>query len=302
MENINKKIIDIKYKMMKREQMIRHEKDINERLESEKGTLSRLKRDLEKEEADVAKLEGISLGTLIQNLNGGKGLRLEKEKADVARAALDYKQTQSNVEYLEYELNLLKTQLKDYENLESDLQEYIDLKKKMIPLAVREQIKSMEIEFSNLQLKNREIKEAKEAGEKASSSLNAVIEHMDAYMVDSTDPLFVYPEHEELTDMANELMIFKELWTKFEKEVHDTGLNISFQEDELLMSSISDYVYTQEDDREVIIDNVHASYEQLTSLYGSIKKIMQDLTMNYEKNAYRIDELDIEIQKIIEEN
>lgn len=302
MENINKKIIEIKYKMMKREQMIRHEKDINERLESEKGTLTRLKRDLEKEEADVAKLEGISLGTLIQNLNGGKGLRLEKEKADVARAALDYKQTQSNVEYLEYELNLLKTQLKDYENLESDLQEYIDLKKKMIPLAVREQIKSMEIEFSNLQLKNREIKEAKEVGEKASSSLNAIIEHMNAYMVDSTDPLFVYPEHEELTDMAKELMIFKELWTKFEKEVHDTDLNVSSQEDELLMSSISDYVYTQEDDRRIIIENVHESYEQMTSLYGSIKKIMQELTTEYEKNAYRIDELDMEIQKIIEEN
>lgn len=302
MENINKKIIDIKYKMLKREQMLRHKRDLQERLEIEQGALKRLQNELVKEEADVSRLEGISIGALLQSINGGKGLRLEKEKADAARAALDYKQKQSDVEYLQYELNLLTTQLKDYDHLEGDLEEYIDLKKKMIPADIRKQIIHMEEELSTLHIKNQEIKEAREIGEKASSSLNAIIEHMNAYMVDATDPLFVYPEHEELTDMAKELVVFKELWKQFEKEVNDTGLAFELHEEEVLMNSISDYIYTQEEDEKVITENVHKSYNQLTALYGTIRNARQSLKTEYEKNAYRIDELNIEIKKVIEEN
>lgn len=298
MEDISKKIIDTKYKILRREQLIRHRKDLHERYLNEYEALERMKRELNREEAEVAKLVKLSFEAILQSIHGGKDLRLEKEKADVARAELDYKQKLSDVEYLKYELSLLETQIKGYASLETDLEKYIELKKKLIPSEIRNHIKIMEEEYSALQILNKEMREAKSAGEKISSSLNAIIDHMDAYLEDARDPLFVYPEHEELDEMANEISIFRGLWITFKKEFQEAGLEADFQDDELMLDSLSNYVCTQE----YLSANAHSSYAQLSQLYGNIKEMMQSLSMEYDKNKYRIDELELEIKKVIEVN
>lgn len=71
----------------------------------------RLKTKLEKEGADVAKLEGMSFTNLIVTLFGDKDRKLDEEKKDLARAQLRYDEQVSEVDSLSDEVAGLQAEL-----------------------------------------------------------------------------------------------------------------------------------------------------------------------------------------------
>ena len=73
----------------------------------------RLKTKLEKEGADVARLEGMSFTNLVVTLFGDKDRKLDEEKKELARAQLRYDEQGAQVDVLRDEVKELEAQLKD---------------------------------------------------------------------------------------------------------------------------------------------------------------------------------------------
>lgn len=302
MENINKQFIDIKYKMQRREKLELHKKDLEERIETEKRSLDRLQNELQKEEEDVKRLEKISINSLISKISGNKELQLEKEKGDVIRAAVDYKQVLSDIEFKEYELKMLIKQLREYGDLEEELQSIIELKRKMMPKELREHIKKMETERLDLQLENKEIKEAKVTGERLLSSLMSLLESLNNYLDETSDPFFSYPEHEDFDEVLKECSVLKERWEIFQKELNDTNVDSSHEMNIQLVYSFSEYIFTEDEDNDVMLEKTKKTYAELNDFYVKMKKTLSKLDQSYQDNLFRISDLGFAIQEAIEAN
>ncbi|MEM6690211.1 MAG: hypothetical protein AAF664_12330 [Planctomycetota bacterium] len=142
--------------------------------ESKKRTLARL----QKEDMDVAAMQGMSLTALFCSLMGTKEDRLEKERQEALAAKLKHGQSLTDVEELTRELEQLQQQHASLSDVEVEhervFKEKADyLSERGDDVAVR--LIQMAEQLSDLASQKKELHEAIRAGELARSALDEVL-------------------------------------------------------------------------------------------------------------------------------
>lgn len=304
MKNIDQKLVGMKYRFLRKEYLEEELRKLNERMEREVETLNRLKRVLDKETEDVERLSHASVNHLFSTLSGRSELRLEKEKADAFRAALDYKLKQNDIEFLTYQKNLLEQELTPYGTLNQDYQGLLEIKRKSLEKEILDEIREMETTANQWVKQEKEIKEAIESGKKLRSSFTYILDNLSDLVEDTTDARSLwYPviSQDQIEDVMNEITKLNELWLNFEKELQDTGISLPENFDQDFLVKVSDYIYELDDKRKVS-KKINTSFEQLNATYSSVREILCLLEKKEKEVQYCIRDLQLEIKEKIEQS
>lgn len=304
MKNIDQKLVGMKYRFLRKEYLEEELKRLNERIVRETETSNRLKQVLDKETEDVERLEHASINRLISTLSGKSQLRLEKEKADAFRAALDYKLKLNDLEFLNYQKNLLVQELAPYATLTQDYQGLLDIKRKSLDREILDEIRDMEATLQQWRQQDQEIKEALESGKKLRSSFNYILDNLSELVEDTTDARSLwYPviSQDQIEDVTMEIAKLNELWANFEKELQDTDIALPQNFDQDFLVKVSDYMY-ELDDKRKITKRINTSFEHLNSTYSSVRELLCVLEKKAKEVEYCIRDLQFEIKEKIEQS
>ena len=146
-------------------------------LEVEQQRSAALKRRLDKEEADVEKLTGLSLAGLFHSILGDRTERMQKEKQEAIAARLKYDDaSQAVVDALD-EVEHLSAELQSLEGVEEEYAELLDRKAAILLERSDEQthkLMACDERISDLKSDEKELVEAVTAGDAALDALNLV--------------------------------------------------------------------------------------------------------------------------------
>jgi len=146
-------------------------------LEVEQKRSAALKRRLDKEEADVEKLTGLSLAGLFHSILGDRTERMQKEKQEAIAARLKYDDASQAVVHALDEVERLSAELQSLEGVEDQYADLLDRKAAILLERSDEQthkLMACDERISDLKSDEKELDEAVTAGDAALDALNLV--------------------------------------------------------------------------------------------------------------------------------
>lgn len=301
MNSVDQKLIEMKYRYLKKANLEFARKDLQEHIEREQQTLLRLQKDVDKEQEDVDKLEHASLNHLLISLTGRSKLRLEKEKADAFRAVLDYKLKKEDIEYLNYQYNLLLQELQKYEDLDQEYQGLLEIKRKTLPMETLNSIRSMEKTIEEWKVREKQLREAIEQGQKLRSSFTFVLDHLSELVEETTDAKSLwYPaiSQDEIEDVSEEVARLNHLWMAFEAILATLDVELPEDFDKEFLLQVCDF-YEMNKQKSKRIDT---SFVKMNATYSSVRTLLCKLDKMLSELQYCIQDLHLEIRSKIESN
>jgi len=302
MKSIDQKLIENKYKFIRRAYLQGQLAEINERIARETQTMERLKKQLEKESDDVKRLEQTSLNRIFSMLSGRSEIRLEKEKAEALRAALDCKLKEKDLDNLRYQKNLLEQELKPYESLAQEYQGLLDIKRKSLESKKLNEIRSMEKQLDELKNDKQKIKTVKERGKKLCSSFVYLLDNLSDLVEDGSDAKSLwYPVimQDQMEDMTKEIAKLNELWQSFTDACKEAHIICSGQFDQSFLLHISDSIVSTDAMEEASV-RINTSFEHLHEAYGDVRERMNVSETRLQELEHGIYDLKLKIRESIE--
>ncbi|MGI6632337.1 MAG: hypothetical protein ACOX5M_04730 [Bacillota bacterium] len=158
-------------------------KQARESLASERSRLAQLQAAMEREQKDVARLEGLSLAGLFYTVMGNKPAALDKEKQEFLTAKLRRDEAAASVKALEEDLEALTSRLAKMGNPEIQLERLLEKKEELVMAeggAKARELLALDEERGRLLAERREVLEARDAGHRVESSLNEVLRSLES--------------------------------------------------------------------------------------------------------------------------
>ena len=149
--------------------------DARRSLATERTRLAELGAVLKKEEADVRRLEGLSLTAMFHQFLGNKEDRLDQEKQEVFTAKLKYDQCAHEVASLERDIADMEGRLAAIGDPEAEYARALDRKEARIEGAGRADLVRLTERISEVNSDIKEIGEAVAAGDEVIAGLDSVI-------------------------------------------------------------------------------------------------------------------------------
>jgi len=138
---------------------------INQTLDLLFDDLAQHKKKMDKEHADVVKLEKMSKRLLFAKILGDKSQQLERERQEYLQAVLEYNSIADEITLLQYELGVLESKVGDIAQVKKDRDYYIKLKEQKMMFhkgALPKRAAEINLEIDKLYKFKREINEAME--------------------------------------------------------------------------------------------------------------------------------------------
>lgn len=299
MKSIDQKLIENQYRIVRGTYLRKQLQQLNEQLEREQQTLLRLRNAVEKENEDVSRLANVSMKRLFSVLNGRGELRLEKEKAEAFRAALDYKLKQNDIEYLMHQKNLLISELKAYDHLDQNYQELLEIKRKTLSQSALNMIREAEKQLEEARHMQKELKEALESGKKLCSCFTYILDHLNDLVEDSTEARSLwYPtiSQNQIDDVMKEISHLNTLWNHFMKELQDTDISLPEQFEQEFLLNVSDYMT---DSAAQGNKRINTSYDRLNATYSDVRELLCMIAMRLQELEYQIFDQQLKIEESI---
>jgi len=169
--------VEVKKGLARRLERCRQERD------AEKKRLSELQAITDREEKDVARLEGLSLANLFYTVLGDKAAKIDKEKQEFLAAKLRRDEAAASVKALEDDVEDLASKLAEAGNPEDDLRGLMQSKERLLregggPRA--EALLELDERKGRLQAESKETLEALEAGRKVQAALEGVLQSLES--------------------------------------------------------------------------------------------------------------------------
>ena len=167
-EELNRRLVEVKEKMRASQKLEGDLVQIQQTLIQERGRLGQFEQELQKEGADVTKLEGLSLTGLFYQILGGKEEQLKQEQQEYLTVKLKYDECRDSVAVLEQEEENLKSKSATLEGVDSQYEAILAAKEKLIAEAQDEKTEGLlrfSEELAEAQSDLKELEEAISAGE-----------------------------------------------------------------------------------------------------------------------------------------
>lgn len=232
-EEINQRLGEVKEGMKAKNKLSSRMERTEDSLHREREKLRQLQEQLDKEDLDVQKLEKGRFSAFLYSLTGKLQSKLEKEREELALAALTYEECRRTVESLEKELKELQSELRRYTGVEQEYRKLMEEKEKKILELGDEQSRQyaewME-KKADLQVDMKELQEACSAGNQVASALKQVLrclekaEDWGTWDMLGGGMLASSAKHSELDDAADYAQEAQKLLRSFHHELLDVGL------------------------------------------------------------------------------
>ena len=131
MQEISEKILAAVQKIRRKQKLTADLQNVREKLAREKSRYEKLQRQLQKEDSDVKKLEGISITALFYSILGSKEQQLEKERQELLAAVLQCEQCKQVLRELTADENKLLKELKSLRALRLNMPSFCRKRKSL---------------------------------------------------------------------------------------------------------------------------------------------------------------------------
>jgi hypothetical protein len=296
---IDQEIQQTKEKLAEERRIRRQLAGTRRSLVKERQALKQLEDQLQKEQRDVEKLEGLSLTGLFYTVLGSKEEQEQKERQEHLAARLKYARRQYSVNALLAETADLQTRLEQLAGIEQRYEALLKQKEDLLagqPDSAQ-QLLLLSDKIAEVRLMRREFAEAIQAGEQAISGLKRVRDAMQSasswgvWDMLGGGLIATAVKHSRIDDARAEAYQVQELLRRFRRELADidalsrevlTGID-GFETfaDFFLDGLIFDWIVQSKIDRSLqntrqMIDKVHTLLRELNSQRTSIDdRLMQ---------------------------
>src|SRR5450759_65189 len=183
LKDLNSRLIDILEKLRARDRLQNRLAVVECLLSQEVTRLEGLDVQFVREERDVQRLEGLSLGSIFYTVLGDKEQRLDRERQEFLAAKLQRDQCQFAISSLELDLADLKYNLSALGNLDSAYQALLERKEKIL-LSSENDLSHQLLDITglqaNLQADRKELQEAVGSGQTVLTILDGVINSLNS--------------------------------------------------------------------------------------------------------------------------
>jgi hypothetical protein len=181
LEILDRDLTEARERLRRRDQLRTRLMRVEEDLWAERKRLEPLRAAMNREAADVRRLEGLGLTAIFYSILGSKELQLEKERQEALAAKLRHDEAAFAVAALDDEERRCKSELDGLADAEVRYQELLSSKEKVLHGRGSDVARRL-VEITNrvggARADLREIREALDAGTQARTSLEVVVERL----------------------------------------------------------------------------------------------------------------------------
>ncbi len=236
LEELDREIMELQERFRSRQKLRTDLQGAQASLSQEKARLARLSAELEREGADVRRLEGLSLTGLFYTLLGSKDDKLAKERQEYLAAKLQFDECRAAVASLDREVLHLKAQIDEMDRLQHHYQDL--LARKEAALAASGDSRAARLTELARELANAraDAKELREAIAAASAVLYALRDVAGALNSASDwgvldmlggGTLTTLVKHSRIDQARSGAHRVQELLRRFQRELADVGIRSS---------------------------------------------------------------------------
>lgn len=211
----------------------RRVKESEGELKTAKSSLNKLSNSMDKELEDLNQMESMSVKAVFYKVLGSKEEQLEKERQEYLQASLKFNEQKDKIELLEFELGVLNKKLRSKTQLVNDLANLKKEREREILNTNPQKAEHLLTLSRNLDhniLKQREIEEAIQAGNKCANTIKEIIKELKAAqhwgkwdMYGNDGRRAGHMKHTAIDRAKNLANIANHELHKFSKELADTG-------------------------------------------------------------------------------
>lgn len=309
MEDINEELLKVKTKIKEKERLSKTLKHANE----EKGTLKKRKDELhkvlEKEKSDVEKLESMSISNFISTISGKKLEKLEKEKRDVVSAKLKYETVKEELNDLDLYITKLENKIGELGDVESQYSRILKEKEKLLKSKrpeIANRLDRIVEEESMLIDREKELKEAMEAGYNLLTSLETAEESLDSAEGWGTWDILgggmfsTMAKHSHINEAQAEISNVQSLSRTFHRELEDidTYERLTIEIGSFL--TFADYFFDGLLADLTVQSKIKNSSKQVRETQNKVSTILTRLNYDLKNTIKKVEDLNIEMLNLIE--
>lgn len=238
MKDINDRLLKIKADLREKERL---EKILNDAMNQKReleGKKAQLYKQLQKEEKDVKKLEGMSFSNFINTILGTKWEKLDEEKKELLSAKLKYDAICDELNELISDIEKVKANISKLGNLDYEYKKLIREKEELLKYVddeVAAKLERITEEESLLMHRKKELEEAISAGNELLYSLDRIEKSLKSagnwgmWDIFGGDMIATMVKHSKLDSAKYEISRAQSLLRKFHRELNDVGGYIDIQ-------------------------------------------------------------------------
>jgi hypothetical protein len=181
LEELNRELVEIKEKLRIRQKLVNDLDRTKNMLGEQRSRLAELAATLQKEGADVEKLEGLSLTGVFHAVLGDKEAQLEKERQEYLAAKLKHDECKYSVSALERDIDDLQARITGLGDLDSRHRAIFERKEELISRGsdrTAAKLIALSEASADAQSDIRELKEAIDAGNAVLAGLDGVVDSL----------------------------------------------------------------------------------------------------------------------------
>ncbi|MEW9096971.1 MAG: hypothetical protein AB2417_17995 [Clostridiaceae bacterium] len=309
-EELNKNIANAKEKLRRKEKL----KNLLERTREDLNVQTAKKKELyevlHKEGKDVEKLESLSITGLFYSILGDKEQQLEKERQEYLSAKLKYDECCSLITTLEKEIISYNEELKEYINIESEYDELMESKEKLIlqgnDLNAEKLIRLAE-KAQDLKSNIKETKEAINAGEKVREALERVLSSLESakgwgqWDMLGGGVLSTMAKHSKMDEAKSHVHEVQRLLGIFKRELSDIRLSSNIDINIGSFEKFADYFFDGLIFDWVVQSKINDSLDNVRTNSNNVKRLLSTLERNLDGFEGELRTAEDEIKRIVEE-
>lgn len=310
LKDLNTRLIDILEKLRARDRLQNKLAEVERLLSQEVTRLEGLDVQFVREERDVQRLEGLSLGSIFYTVLGDKEQRLDRERQEFLAAKLQRDQCQFAISSLELDLADLKYKLSALGNLDSAYQALLERKEKILLSSgndLTRQLLDLSGQQANLLADRKELWEAVSVGQAVLTTLDGVINSLNSaegwgnWDMLGGGMLADLAKHSKIDEARDQVHQAQELLRRFQGELADIQSAESFLIDISSFDTFVDFFLDGLIVDWIVQSKIQNSLERTNQVRQRVKAVLQGLETRLAENQGQLDNL-IKQRKLLVEN
>ncbi len=308
-EELNQQLTEMKEKVRLHGKLQDKYTKVKEQIRLDETRLQRLKAQLVKEDADVKKLEGLSLTSLFCAVLGSKEKQLEKERHEYLAVQLKYEECKFALSALRQEADQLQQKLSELGDVSTQYDSFLKQKENMVAgsddVSARE-LAELAHELGDVRSDIRELKEAIEAGREAHRGLAGMLGSLESASNWGTwdmlggGLLSTAIKHSRIDEARDLGYQVQQLLGRFQRELADVDVRYSLSIDLGSFMTFADYFFDGLITDWLVQSRIKESQQNVEDMYERVGNIVLELEASLENVREKLQVLEDKRRTLIE--
>lgn len=286
MENYNEKLSELQEQIARKNQLEYLLKKIQKQEKELEERVNELEQNKFAEQADVDKLEGKSLASMLYTITGKKQEKLLKEQEEAYSARQEYEAAFTELTDVQEQRKRYTAELGTVRNAEQRYRQVLEEKAQAVKAlngAEGSEISRLEETLSKIQKEQKEVQEAVDAGQSALSTAESILSSLDSahgwgvYDMLGGGLIADIAKHDKLEEAQRKMENLQRELKSFQRELTDVSSHAEVQIEVSGFMKFADYFFDGFLVDWMVQDKIDQSISQIQNIRKEIETILAQL-------------------------